>query len=55
MTNLEFRCWIKGFVELSEQTTIDAQQLEIIRNHANLVRAIDGQVDADIEEFIKSQ
>jgi hypothetical protein len=42
-------------MELSADSLIDARQLQIIINHANLVHATEGLLDADIQEFIAAR
>lgn len=37
MNSRDFIYWLQGFLELGNQKTIDANQLEVIRNHLNLV------------------
>lgn len=54
MTNREFRLWIRGYQELSGNTSFDARQIHIIKNHANLVKAVVGHLDDDIQAFIHS-
>lgn len=45
MTNEEFKYWIKGFLALASEETLDNSQFNIIINHANLVKAIVGELD----------
>lgn len=33
----EFCYWLQGFFELSEATTLSGKQIEMIKNHLNLV------------------
>ncbi|MDI1351431.1 MAG: hypothetical protein PSV35_01475 [bacterium] len=42
MTNNEFEAWISGYIELKGECALNERQIEIIRNHANLVVAVDG-------------
>jgi DNA-binding transcriptional regulator YhcF (GntR family) len=47
MTNGEFREWLKGFFELSEEDVVlDMKQLQVIVNHLNLAEAVEGKLDA---------
>lgn len=52
MINTEFRCWINGYLELSDDSVLNKQQLMIIKNHANLVIAVAGQLEAPVQEFV---
>lgn len=52
MTNNEFRYWINGYLVLSEENSLDNYQIQIIKNHANLVKQIAGFLDKDIVDFI---
>lgn len=52
MTNDEFKCWINGYLELSTEEWINTKQLIIIKNHINLVKAVDGVLDLDIGNFL---
>lgn len=54
MTNEEFRFWIGGYQELSDSTRFSENQIQIIKNHADLVVAVTGILESDIQEFIKS-
>lgn len=48
MTNNDFRIWLQGYFELSdEDTPLDLAQLQMIINHLNLAEAVDGKLDAD--------
>jgi hypothetical protein len=59
MTNQEFRDWLRGFFELSDENVCLApQQVQIIVNHLNLAEAVEGKLDetnrqlrADIDAF----
>jgi hypothetical protein len=53
MTNIEFRVWVNGYIALSEKPTLDRDQLQILNNHANLVYAIEGRLDPDIQIFLE--
>lgn len=37
MTPEHFVYWLQGFLELSESKTLSAKQLQVVRNHLNLV------------------
>lgn len=37
MTSRDFCYWLQGFLELSEKNEISPRQVEIIRNHLNMV------------------
>ncbi|EKD71682.1 MAG: hypothetical protein ACD_46C00125G0006 [uncultured bacterium] len=52
MTNEEFRCWIRGYIQLTDDDYLDHRQVSIIKNHANLVEAIMGDLDMNIRNFI---
>jgi hypothetical protein len=43
MTNREFVLWLWGFLELCAPQSISRKMLYIIRNHMNLVLAVDGK------------
>ena len=46
MTNEEFREWLRGFFELSDQgVVLDLNQINIITNHLNLAEAVAGRLD----------
>lgn len=59
MTNNEFREWLRGFFELSDESIVLApQQIQIIVNHLNLAEAVESKLDdinsqlrADIDAF----
>ena len=53
MTVDEFTYWIKGYLELTNDGFLDKRQLNIIENHANLVEAVIGFQDKNIERFIR--
>ncbi len=52
MTNVEFRLWVKGYLELSEEPKINTKQLRILNSHANLAHDTDGKLDVDIQQFL---
>lgn len=48
MTNKEFICWIKGYFQMeSARAGLSYNQLKIIKNHLNLVREVDGHLEAE--------
>jgi hypothetical protein len=59
MTNNEFREWLRGFFELSEENIVlGPQQIQVIVNHLNLAESVEKQLDdvnsqlrADIDAF----
>lgn len=54
MTNIEFKSWINGYFELAENSSINKDQIEIIKNHANLVYDTDQFLDQEIQEFLQT-
>jgi len=52
MTNQEFIYWINGYLTLSDEKNLNMYQVDIIKNHANLVNVTLGFVDSQIEQFI---
>lgn len=53
MTNEEFRAWINGYLTLSDETSFNDHQINIIKNHANLVIAVDKKLDSDNKSFME--
>jgi hypothetical protein len=53
VTNFEFKCWIKGFYELSDDFTLDEKQKRIIKNHSDLAQRTEGRLDESILDFVK--
>jgi hypothetical protein len=59
MTNNQFREWLRGFFELSEDNIVlDPKQIQVIVNHLNLTESVETRLDkvnsqlrADIEAF----
>jgi hypothetical protein len=52
MRNSEFREWLKGFFELSEENVcLSPQQIQIIVNHMNLAKAVEGEWDRINQEM----
>lgn len=54
MTNNEFNLWIEGFIDLTSNDYINAKQVWIIQNHANLVASIEGHLTPKISNFLAS-
>lgn len=54
MTNEEFRYWISGYFVLSTEDFLSEKQALIIKNHANLVKAVTGKVESNIEVFLEN-
>ncbi len=55
MKNREVQWWLMGFLELCDKP-LDQKKLTIIKNHLNLVRAVEGELDelnTAIEDRIK--
>jgi hypothetical protein len=44
MTNREFVVWLIGFLELCEPVAIDRKMLFILKNHLNLVIAVEKEL-----------
>ena len=51
MTNEEFKYWINGYMALSSEDLLTVRQLIIIKNHIDLVDAVDGPLETHIESF----
>ena len=51
MTNEEFKYWINGYMALSSEDALTVRQLIIMRNHIDLVEAVDGPLEAPIESL----
>jgi hypothetical protein len=52
MTNEEFKCWINGYITLSSDDFFNLKQYRILKNHANLVEAMTGDLDPQIAIFL---
>ena len=52
MTNLEFQVWLSGYLELTPNPQFTQQRINIIRAHANLVKAIEGFLTAENQTTI---
>lgn len=37
MTSRDFAYWLQGFFEISESSTLDARQVDLIKRHLNMV------------------
>lgn len=54
MTNNEFTYWLNGYLSLTDDVFSNKQQLTIIKNHANLVATITGELTPNIKNFIEN-
>lgn len=54
MTNQEFKYWLNGYMALSSEELLNAKQIKIIQNHANLVKTVEENLDQDIVDFLKA-
>jgi len=52
MTNEEFKYWIDGFLTLSDDLFLNHKQYTIIKNHAALSKAVVGELDESILQFM---
>jgi amino acid permease len=55
MTNREFLIWLLGYFQLCVGDNLDRKKLFIIKNHLNLVKAVDGafnEVNAKIFDTV---
>lgn len=52
MTHNEFNLWINGYILLSTEDDITQKQMSIIKNHAELVKAVEGYWDQKITRFL---
>jgi hypothetical protein len=52
VTKRQFKIWLEGYLELSDETTLRPAQMIIILNHAKLVLVINKIEDLDIKTFI---
>ncbi len=43
MKNSEFAIWLNGFFEICPDAGMDSKKLYIIKNHLNLVKAVEGE------------
>jgi hypothetical protein len=44
MLNYEFVLWIEGYIDLCPNSDLSSKKLRVIRNHLNLVKAVEGQL-----------
>jgi hypothetical protein len=54
MKNPEFVVWLQGYLELCEDDVIDRPKIRIIRNHLNLVKAVEGHLSELNETFYET-
>ena len=52
MTNEEFMYWVEGYLCLSDDISLDGKQVSVIKNHANLVKAVIGSLNEGIALFL---
>lgn len=52
MTNEEFKSWINGYITLSSDQFFCEKQYFIIKNHANLVIAMNNVLEPSIDRFL---
>ncbi len=53
MTHVEFKYWMQGFLILSDDLYITQKQYHIIKNHADLSKAVVGHQDEGISLFME--
>ncbi len=41
MTNYEYACWVRGFLQLCPDVALNRKKLYILKNHLNLVFAVE--------------
>ncbi len=51
MKNPEFVVWLQGYIELCEDDEVDIKKLRIMRNHLNLVKAVEGELSEFNTQF----
>ncbi len=44
MTNYEYACWVRGFLQLCPDIALDKRKVQILKNHLNLVTAVEGKL-----------
>jgi hypothetical protein len=44
MKNYEFVVWLEGYLDLCPADRFDVAKLRIVRNHLNLVKAVEGEL-----------
>ena len=57
MKNYEFVVWLEGYIDLCDESELTAKKLIVIRNHLNLVKAVEGELgelNAGIYDIISS-
>ena len=54
MTEIEFKIWLQGYIDLSEETYFDSQQLNILINHAKLVIATKGEASVTMNYILST-
>ena len=54
MLNYEFICWLEGYLDLCPEDIINKKKLRIIRNHLNLVIAVEGSL-GEINQVIMKE
>ena len=54
MKNYEFICWLEGYRDLCSDDRVTPKKLRILRNHLNLVRAVEGAL-GEINESIMQE
>ena len=52
MTNQEFKAWLLGYKELAGDVPVNERQIRIIKNHSNLVIAIDGFLNQENQAVV---
>lgn len=52
MTNDEFKIWLLGYILLSGDKPVNAHQIDIIKNHANLALEVDGFLTPENQTLI---
>lgn len=53
MTNKEFKYWFNGYLTLTSDLNLNGEQINIIRNHANLVKTVEDTLDNDIKLLLE--
>lgn len=44
MTNYEYACWVRGYLQLCPDISLDRKKIIILKNHLNLVAAVSGNL-----------
>jgi altronate dehydratase len=42
MTNYEYACWIRGYLQLCPDASLTFRRLQILKNHLNLAAVVSG-------------